>query len=283
MTQPPQQWPGGGFGPPQPPYGSARGPYGSPPGQPGHQGPVADNPYAGPVPYGGGHPSPPGGGGGGRRRRTGLIAGAAALALAVVAGGVWLAVGRDDDGAEPEAGPTPRQSASAGADTPSPDEAEDPQGSEDPEDPEASDSPEESPTPDEPDSGPTGTTLVGLWRSEEPGGGLLGLRDSPDTAKPRKISVSLLDDGRCTGVRRVIEPGRSYRIGLLCERTKKEIYGDLIFPGGDTLTITWDRGRSGKDTYKRFADWPQDGRDTGGSGGSGGTSDSEDTEGVEGV
>ncbi|QIB45530.1 hypothetical protein [Streptomyces aureoverticillatus] len=195
------------------------------------------------------------------------------LAMAVVAGGVWFAVGQgdDDESKKPEAKPSGTATADTEPrETPTPG----PETSDDPDDPDDNpyadpdDGTEESEEPS--GGGPTSTTLVGFWRSEKPGGGILGLRDSPDSTKPKKASVSLLDGGRCTGLRRVIEPGRSYRIGLLCERDKKEIYGDLIFPGGNTLTVTWDKGRTGKETYKRFLDWSEDGAGSGGTDGSGG-------------
>lgn len=310
MTQPPgrqpgqpqsQSWQGGGFGPPP----GARGPYAPPPqGSYGAQRPSADNPYAQPggqphaqpyaepgaqphaqpyadpgaqshthpnppPPYGGYPPQFPTPGDGGPKPKRWLAVTAAVAALAVIGGGVWFAVGKGDDDGESKQ-PAAKGSRSAGAE-PRPSEtpgAEEPDGAGESDDPYAG--PDSGESEDEPGGGPTGTTLVGFWRSEKPGGGILGLRDSPDTTKPKKASVSLLDGGRCTGLRRVIEAGRSYRIGLLCERDKKEIYGNLVFSGGDTLTVTWDQGRTGKETYKRFLDWSEDGAG-GGGGGSGGS------------
>ncbi|ARX83820.1 hypothetical protein SMD44_03249 [Streptomyces alboflavus] len=296
MTQPPgqrpgqpqsQPWQGGGFGPPPGPAPGTQGTYAPPPqGSCGAQQPAADNPYAQPgrqpathpnaQPSHGGYPphSPqfPTPDSGGPKRGRWLVVTAAVVALAVVGVGVWFAVGKGDDDGESKT-PAAKASRSAGAEprpseTPSAQESDDAGESDDPyADPDAGED------EDEPGGGPTGTTLVGLWRSEKPGGGILGLRDSPDTTKPKRASVSLLDEGRCSGLRRVIEPGRSYRIGLLCERDKKEIFGDLIFPGGDTLTVTWDKGRSGTETYKRFMDWSEDG--TGAGPGTGGDPGSE--------
>lgn len=283
MTQP---WQGGGFGPPP----DARGPYAPPPqGAYDTQRPSADNPYAQPQadayaqpqadpyaqpnaqpPYGGYPPQYPTPDGGGPKRRGWLVVTAAVAALAVIGGGVWFAVGKGDGDGEPKQ-PAAEADRSAGAE-PRPSEtprAEESDGAGESDDPYAD--PDSGEGEDEPGGGPTGTTLVGFWRSEKPGGGILGLRDSPDTTKPKKASVSLLDDGRCTGLRRVIEAGRSYRIGLLCERDKKEIYGNLVFSGGDTLTVTWDQGRTGKETYKRFLDWSEDGAGGGGDSGSGGS------------
>ncbi|GHC44638.1 hypothetical protein [Streptomyces flavofungini] len=304
MTQPPgqqpgqpQSWQGGGFGPPP----AAQGPYAPPRLRPyGAQQPSADNPYAQPgsqpnaqpggqpnaqpyaepgaqpyahpnpqPPYGGYPPQFPTLGDGGPKPKRWLAVTAAVAALAVIGGGVWFAVGKGDDGESKK--PAAKAGGTADAEprpsgTPS---AEESDGAGESDDPYAD--PDSGESEDEPGGGPTGTTLVGFWRSEKPGGGILGLRDSPDTTKPKKASVSLLDDGRCTGLRRVIEAGRSYRIGLLCERDKKEIYGNLVFSGGDTLTVTWDQGRTGKETYKRFLDWSEDGAGGGdaGSGGSG--------------
>ncbi|GGR78910.1 hypothetical protein GCM10010252_17000 [Streptomyces aureoverticillatus] len=296
MTQPPGQQPGqpqsrpwqggGGFGAPHGSYGAPQGPYAAPQGPYGAARPTADNPYAQPpqpghpvqpaqhIPqYGGGYPPPPPPP---PKRKTGLIVGAAVLAMAAVAGGVWLAVGQgDDESKKPEAKPSGSATADAEpreSPAPSPEESDDTD-----EDPYAD--PDDTEESEEPSGGPTGTTLVGFWRSEKPGGGILGLRESPDTTKPKKASVSLLDGGRCSGLRRVVEPGRTYRIGLICERDNKEIFGDLVFPGGDTLTVTWDKGKSGKETYKRFLDWSEDGAGDGGTDGSGGGGDT----GVEGV
>ncbi|MFH9067870.1 hypothetical protein [Streptomyces alboflavus] len=291
MTQPPgqqpgqpqsQSWQGGGFGPPP----AAQGPYALPPqGSYGAQQPSADNPYAQPgaqpythpnaqPPYGGYPPQFPTPDGGGPKSRRWLAVTAAVAALAVIGGGVWFAVGKgDDDGQSKKPAAEAGRTASAEprpSETPS---AEESDGAGESGDPYAD--PDDGESEDEPGGGPTGTTLVGFWRSEKPGGGILGLRDIPDTTQPKKASVSLLDGGRCSGLRRVIEPGRSYRIGLLCERDSKEIFGDLIFAGGDTLTVTWDKGRSGKETYKRFLDWSEDGAGSGGADGGDGDAGSE--------
>lgn len=294
MTQPPgqqpgqpQSWQGGGFGPPP----AAHGPYAPPSQGPyGTQQPSADNPYArtgGPQPYSLPNSQPPYRGygpqlptpdGGGPQRRRWLVVTAAVVALAVVGGGIWFAVGKGDDDGDPKK-PAAEADRAAGAEprpseTPSAEESdgtEESGGTGESDDPYAD--PDSGEDEDEPGDGPTGTTLVGLWRSEKPGGGILGLRDSPDTTMPKKASVSLLDDGRCSGLRRVVEPGRSYRIGLLCERDNEEIFGDLVFAGGDTLTVTWDKGRSGRETYKRFMDWSEDG--AGGGPGTGGDPGSE--------
>ncbi|WJV48429.1 hypothetical protein [Streptomyces flavofungini] len=310
MTQPPgqqpgqpqsqhQPWQGGGFGPPPGASPGAQGPYAPPPQGPyGAQQPAADNPYAqpgpqsqadpyaqpgGPQPYAQPNAQPPYGGyppqfpapdGGGPKRKRWLAVTAAVVALAVVGGGVWFAVGKGDDDGESKK-PAAKASGSAGAEprpseTPSAKESDGTGESDDPyADPDSEESEDEE--EDEPRGGPTGTTIVGFWRSEKPGGGILGLRDAPDSTRPKKASVSLFEGGRCSGLRRVVEPGRSYRIGLLCERGKKEIFGDLVFAGGDTLTVTWDKGKSGTETYKRFLDWSEDGAGGGGDSGSGGS------------
>ncbi|WP_156726687.1 hypothetical protein [Streptomyces apocyni] len=274
MTQPPEQPSsgGGGFGPPPGPYGT--------PGQGyGQQQPYGQQPYGPqqPPPYGTYPPTPPppygSSGSPGNGRKTGLVIGVAALALLavlVIGGGVWFAVGPGDDGsgksvAESSESPTPRTTPSPSLSVPEPDpEDDDPYG----------DEPDDGATQDDkPRPGITGTTLVGFWRSDT-GSGILGLRASPDSEKPTQPSVSLLAGGRCTGLRKVIEPGRSYRIGLICEKDKKEMYGNLVFTGGDTLTVTWEKGKTGTETFSRFLDYPEPSNSPG-NGGTGGSAGSD--------
>ncbi|MFP3992109.1 hypothetical protein U9R90_32485, partial [Streptomyces sp. E11-3] len=193
----------------------------------------------------------------GTKRRTGFVIGAAALAMLVIGGGVWFTVGPGDDGSESPVAqdsqsPSPSTTPSPSLSVPETDPEDDDPYGDDPDD-EPSDGATED---DKPRPGVTGTTIVGFWRSET-GSGILGLRESPDSKTPKKVSVSLLADGRCSGLRKVVEPGRSYRVGLICEKDKKEIFGNLVFTGGDTLTITWDKGKTGTETFRRFLDYPE--------------------------
>ncbi|MFI0505969.1 PQQ-binding-like beta-propeller repeat protein [Streptomyces albogriseolus] len=149
MTQPPNQPPQGGFGPPQdPPPGGGFGPpqtppppqgqpsgarqpgYGYPQQPPQQPGPYASGPYQQPGPYGQqayGYPqqpgfpgapgTPPGGGSRNPFKGKPLLIAAAAVAVALIVGGTVWAVSGDDDKKEPVARQTddPKPGKSSGA------------------------------------------------------------------------------------------------------------------------------------------------------------------------
>ncbi|WP_093765644.1 outer membrane protein assembly factor BamB family protein [Streptomyces sp. F-7] len=149
MTQPPNQPPQGGFGPPQdPPPGGGFGPpqtppppqgqpsgapqpgYGYPQQPPQQPGPYASGPYQQPGPYGQqgyGYPqqpgfpgapgTPPGGGSRNPFKGKPLLIAAAAVAVALIVGGTVWAVSGDDDKKEPVAQQTddPKPGKSGGA------------------------------------------------------------------------------------------------------------------------------------------------------------------------
>ncbi|MFI8433698.1 hypothetical protein ACIGJO_08105 [Streptomyces sp. NPDC079020] len=261
-SQPPAAPPQPGYGPPQPPQ----------PAQP-----VADNPYAQPVqpsqpvqpyaygqqqpaqppqqsPYGG-YPPPgqppqvlggPGGPGGPGKRRTGIIVAASVVALAVVAGGVWFAVGRgsDDDGKSPVA------KGSQGTSAPS----TGPSGTT----PTVQPPPEESETPVNPlVPEPTGTGLQAVWKASD--STMLALGDEY-ADEPSRINAVLSDGAgfECKGRWQKDGSGDFLEVALLCEQDGKRVeskdrVGNLN-QSGDTLTVKWNKGATGSETYERFRD-----------------------------
>ncbi|WP_032764333.1 hypothetical protein [Streptomyces sp. CNS654] len=275
----------------QPPMPQGQQPFGAPPPvppvppgppQPGYgapQQPVAGNPYAQPAQgaqpqgygHGGGQPSPygtPGTGGfppqpgtPAPRKRTGLIAVAAVLALAVIGGGVWFAVGRgsdsgSDDAKSPTSVGTPGATGSAGSTGETP-EATDPttSPSDEPSDEPSASPPARSDNPLVPQ--PTGTGLQAVWKT--PDSTMLGLGEAyPDEPARINAILSLRDGLECKGRWQEDESGEFLEMALLCEQdgarvASKDRVGNLR-QNGDTLTVTWKKGATGTDTFERFSD-----------------------------
>ncbi|MFJ3998939.1 hypothetical protein [Streptomyces parvus] len=270
----------------QPPMPQGQQPFGAPPPmppvppgppQPGYgapQQPVAGNPYAQPQGYGhgGGQPSPygtPGNGGfpppqpgtPAPRKRTGLIAIAAVLAVAVIGGGVWFAVGRgSDSGSDDAKSPTsvgnPGATGSAGSTGETP-EATDPTTapSDEPSDEPSASPPARSDNPLVPQ--PTGTGLQAVWKGSD--STMLGLGEAyPDEPARINAILSLRDGLECKGRWQEDESGDFLEMALLCEQdgvrvANKDRVGNLR-QNGDTLTVTWKKGATGTDTFERFSD-----------------------------
>ncbi|MGW6718878.1 hypothetical protein [Streptomyces sp. NPDC054995] len=266
-----------------------------PPGPPQQQ-PVAGNPYAQPVQggqpqgygYGDGRPSPygnaqppsygsggqapphgpygiPGAGAGGfpppgppaPRKRTGLIAVAAVLAVVVLGGGIWFAVGQgDDSGSDDAKSPTSVGTPSATGSGPGSDGSagESPEATDPAEEPSVS-PPARSDNPLVPQ--PTGTGLQAVWKM--PDSTMLGLGEAY-TDEPARINaiLSIRDGLECKGRWQEDESGDFLEMALLCEEdgvrvASKDRVGDLR-QNGDTLTVTWKKGATGTDTFERFSD-----------------------------
>ncbi|TYR49421.1 hypothetical protein [Streptomyces parvus] len=280
----------------QPPMPQGQQPFGAPPPmppvppgppQPGYgapQQPVAGNPYAQPPQgaqpqgygHGGGQPPPygtPGTGGfpppqpgtPAPRKRTGLIAIAAVLAVAVIGGGVWFAVGRgsdsgSDDAKSPTSVGTPGATGSAGSTGETP-EATDPTTapSDEPSDEPSASPPARSDNPLVPQ--PTGTGLQAVWKM--PDSTMLGLGEAY-TDEPARINaiLSIRDGLECKGRWQEDESGDFLEMALLCEQdgvrvASKDRVGNLR-QSGDTLTVTWKKGATGTDTFERFSDMNPD-------------------------
>ncbi|MFF9589273.1 hypothetical protein ACF1FX_08580 [Streptomyces sp. NPDC014646] len=235
-AQPGYAQPGG----PQPsPYGGYPPPHGPLPGGPGQA------PGPGQIPGQAPGPVPPGQTPGPGKRRTGLIVTAAVVALAVVAGGVWFAVGRGDD-----APPAAKESPSASPSGP---------GSGSEKLPTVQPPSEESQTPDRnpyvPE--PTGTGLQAVWKG--PASGMLALGDAY-VDEPARVNAILSDgDGfECKGRWQKDESGDFLEVALLCRQDgarveDKDRVGNLS-QNGDTLTVKWNRGATGSETFERFRD-----------------------------
>lgn len=247
QPQPPygegQQPPSGGqppYGPPQPGYGNPHG------GQP-----VPDNPYAAqqppppgppspygafpPPPQGPAAPPPPAGKG---KRRTGPVVGAALVALVLIGGGVWFALGTGDD--DDAKGPVAKVSPSATSPSPSATE----------------EAPEESPSPTGMPA-PTGTGLQAVWRASD--STMLGLGDAY-TDEPARINAVLsTGDGlECEGRWQEDESGDFLEVALLCKkdgvRVESEDRVGNLEQSGNTLTVEWAKGDTGTETFERFRD-----------------------------
>jgi hypothetical protein len=262
MSQPPgeqpqQPWPspqqplGAPSPPPVPPAASSQPDYGQPqvppPGRP-----AAGNPYAQPASPYGGYPPPhgplPGGPGqtpGPGKRRTGLIVTAAAVALVVVAGGVWFAVGQGGDDTEPSAG---KVSPSASVPSASP---SDPSPTAPPplQEPEAPDDPL---VPE-----PTGTGLQAVWKASD--SMMLAIGEAyPD--EPARINAILSDGSglECKGRWQKDESGGFPEVALLCEqdgvRVADQDRAGSLSQNGDTLTVRWNKGATGSESFERFRD-----------------------------
>ncbi|MFF0074696.1 hypothetical protein [Streptomyces sp. NPDC005494] len=272
MSQPPP-WP------PQQPYG-ARPPAQPPYGQPGtglgnpHGGqPVADNPYTAqqpPSPQYGTYPppqapgTPPQGPGvppqapgtfppgpgmppqAPRKRRTGLIVGAAAaVALVLIGGAVWFAVGTGD-GEDAEA---PVAKVSPSAVSPEPGGTD---GTE-----EGGETPDESPSVSAAPSA-TGTGLQAVWRATDSAMMLALGEEYLD--EPARINA-ILSDGKgleCEGRWQEDESGDFLEVALLCEQDgvrveDKDRVGNLE-QTGNTLSVAWNKGATGTEAYERFRD-----------------------------
>ncbi|MFG3406874.1 hypothetical protein [Streptomyces sp. NPDC048142] len=257
-AQPVQDTPpqGYGYGAQPTPYGSGQAPHG-----PYGNGQAPDGPYGngqGPHgPYGspGGFPSPQPGTPA-PRKRTALIAVAAVLAVAVIGGGVWFAVGRgsdsgSDDAKSPASVGTPSASGAEGSAGESPavtDPTTDPAG-----EPSAS-PPARSDNPFVPQ--PTGTGLQAVWKKRD--STMLALGDAY-TDEPARVNAILSDgDGFACKGRWQKDGSGGLEVGLLCEQDgarveSKDRFGELR-QNGDTLTVTWKKGATGADTFERFQD-----------------------------
>ncbi|MFD9287328.1 hypothetical protein ACFWBV_03250 [Streptomyces sp. NPDC060030] len=254
MTQPPP-WPPqqpSGAQPPVPPpaqspYVPSQAGYGNP-----HGGqPVPDNPYATgpqqpqqPSPYGA-HPLPPQYGPAGApppapgKRRTPLVVGAGLVALVLIGGGLWFALGADVD--EPAA-PVAKESPSVSA---SPD-------------------PDPGPTEDEPVEPstepavptPTGTGLQAVWQVS---GSTLGLGEEHLDEPARVNAILTTTDGLdCEGRWQKDESGDFLEMALLCKEdgvrvADKDRVGNLE-QNGNTLTVEWKKGATGTETFTRVRD-----------------------------
>ncbi|MFE4214711.1 hypothetical protein [Streptomyces sp. NPDC056844] len=257
--RPPAQQPAQPYAPPPPQQGQPAQPYepsqaGS--GNPYGGQPVADNPYATqqpaqpqqppqpppygaypPPPQGPGTPPPPAPG----KRRTPLIVGAALVALVLIGGGVWFALGTG--GEDDPKGPVAEGNASA-----SPSVSAAPSGSE--ETPEESPSPSVAPTP-------TGTGLQAVWRTS--GSTMLGLGEEYLDEPARINAVLTTADGLdCEGRWQKDESGDFLEMALLCKedgvRVKsKDRIGNLE-QTGDTLSVEWKKGATGTETFERARD-----------------------------
>ncbi|WP_050930763.1 hypothetical protein [Streptomyces xinghaiensis] len=181
------------------------------------------------------------------------------MALVVVVGVVWLAAGGDDDGSgDTVAAQTPSASAGetdAGAD---PTQAG----------PEPTPPPTPSETEPEPDSTgnpfvpkPTGTGLQAVWKASD--GPMLALGDAY-TNEPRRINAIYDDrDGlECKGRWQKAGAGDELVVVMLCEqdgeRVKSKDRHGRLSQSGDTLTVKWDQGANGTDTFERFRDMEED-------------------------
>ncbi|RPK93675.1 hypothetical protein EES46_05340 [Streptomyces sp. ADI98-10] len=240
---------------PHDPYGSGQAqhdPYGS--GQAYGSGQPPHGPYG--TPGAGGFP-PPQPGPPAPRKRTALVAVAAVLAVAVIGGGVWFAVGRgsdsgSDDAKSPTTVGTPSASGADGSTGESPevtDPTTDPAG-----EPSAS-PPARSDNPFVPQ--PTGTGLQAVWKM--PDSTMLGLGEAY-TDEPTRINAifSIRDGLECKGRWQEDESGDFLEMALLCEedgvRVKSKDRVGNLRQNGDTLTVTWKKGATGTDTFERFSD-----------------------------
>ncbi|MFE6697784.1 hypothetical protein [Streptomyces sp. NPDC057718] len=242
---------GYGYGGAQPsPYGNAQAPsYGSGGQAPPH------GPYGASGAFGAGgfpapQPGPPA-----PRKKTGLIAVAAVLAVVVIGGGIWFAVGQGDDGGSDDAkSPTPVGTPSATGSGPDGSAGESPEATDPTTAPSVS-PPARSDNPLVPQ--PTGTGLQAVWKM--PDSTMLGLGEAY-TDEPARINaiLSIRDGMECKGRWQEDESGDFLEMALLCEEdgvrvASKDRVGDLR-QNGDTLTVTWKKGATGTDTFERFSD-----------------------------
>ncbi|MCF3171557.1 hypothetical protein IPZ64_32435, partial [Streptomyces violaceoruber] len=187
------------------------------------------------------------------RKKTGLVVVAAVLALAVVGGGIWFAVGRgSDEGNDTAKPPAPVAAPSESGPGESPEPA-DP--TVDPEDEPSASPPARSDNPFVPR--PTGTGLQAVWKL--PDSTMLGLGDEY-ADQPARINAILSFRGglECKGRWQEDESGGFLEMALLCEEdgvrvTSKDRVGNLR-QNGDKLTVTWKKGATGTDTFERFGD-----------------------------
>ncbi|WP_272922907.1 MULTISPECIES: hypothetical protein [Streptomyces] len=178
---------------------------------------------------------------------------AAVLALAVVGGGIWFAVGRgNDDGSDTAKPPAPVAAPSESGPGESPEPA-DPTA--DPEDEPSASPPARSDNPFVPR--PTGTGLQAVWKL--PDSTMLGLGDE-FADQPARINAILSFRGglECKGRWQEDESGGFLEMALLCEedgvRVKSKDRVGNLRQIGDKLTVTWKKGATGTDTFERFGD-----------------------------
>lgn len=182
-----------------------------------------------PPPYGtpgtGGFP-PPQPGTPAPRKRTELIAVAAVLALAVIGGGVWFAVGRgsdsgSDDAKSPTSVGTPGATGSAGSTEETPEATDPADPTADPSDEPSASPPARSDNPLVPQ--PTGTGLQAVWKGSD--STMLVLGDEYADQPTRVNAVFTDSDGfECKG------------------RWQKDESGDFL------------KGATGAETFERFQD-----------------------------
>ncbi|MFH0242337.1 hypothetical protein ACGRHY_07810 [Streptomyces sp. HK10] len=272
MSQPPPgRPPHDGFGPPRYPDGQPPGqpppppPQGGPPQAPppGYGGPAA-YPWSGqpgytypqggqPNPYAAYPPPPQAGGGGGpkgAKGRVALIAGGAVVALALIGGGVHLAVGGDDGpGVAAAVSPSPSVSSGPAQETEEPVEPTPGEPSQDPLD-------DYEPTGEPAGEPPAGNDFRGQWQGE--GARTLTVGKAFESGEAEgKNSVSWIEfggDGICVGIGE--NQGRGYRMALKCGEGDDEEYiagtaGKTS--DGESIRIKWDDG-GGTDTLDWIGD-----------------------------
>ncbi|GAA3641578.1 hypothetical protein ACG5V6_00445 [Streptomyces chitinivorans] len=282
MSQPPPgQPPHDGFGPPQYPGGQPQQPRQPPPPPPqggppqapppGYGGPAAypqggqsgyaypqggqppQQPYGQPNPYAA-YPPPPQGAGGapkGAKGRVALIVGGAVVALALIGGGVYLAVGDDDGepGAAATVSPSPSASSEPSQEAEEPVEPTPEETAEDPlDDYEPTDEPAGEP--------PAGNDFRGQWQGE--GARTLTVGKAFESGEAEgKNSVSWIEfggDGICVGIGE--NQSRGYRMALKCGEGDDEEYiaGTASKTSdGESIEIKWDDG-GGTDTLDWIGD-----------------------------
>lgn len=245
QPQPQPQQPSHAPQPSQPPQAQQYQPYQQPPH---HASPYGG--YASPPPPPGPPVPVPASGAG--RRRAGLVAGGALVALVLVGGGVWFALG--DGGGDAKA---PTAHGSPGVSETGPGVTDEPTASEplvEGPSAEGSAGEESSSVPELPT--PTGTGLQAVWRA--PDSTMLALGDAYED-EPRRVNAVLSDGNgfECKG-RWQKDDGGGLVVALLCEQdgTKVEDKDRLgeIEQSGDTLTVTWKKGTTGTESFERFRD-----------------------------
>ncbi len=261
MTQPPGPPPQGGFGPPppngpppggqwQPPAGPpAQGSYGYPqsPEQPtlipGQQAPYGQQPYGAP----GGYPPPPPGGpsSGSGGKIAVIIAGAVAL-LALLAGGVYLAVGGHDGKNPVVAEPSASADPTAGTDT----------GGSSGGTTQPTDDPAADPTSDPFDTSgggsgdaPAGDDFRGQWTSD---GKVLTIGDKLEFGEHAgKFNLNWIElgggKGLCLGYGEM--QGHDLHLTVTCDGKDVSATARKI-SSGQGVTLSWDDGATDDLTYE---------------------------------
>ncbi|MEU9763698.1 hypothetical protein ACFYYY_17570 [Streptomyces sp. NPDC001834] len=176
------------------------------------------------------------------------------VAVAVVAGGVWFAVGRGDDAPtvakESQESQESQEGPSASPSGPSPGNEQLPTVRPPSE---GSQTPDRNPYVPE----PTGTGLQAVWKG--PDSVMLALGDAY-VDEPARVNAILSDgDGfECKGRWQKDESGDFLEVALLCRQDgarveDKDRVGNLS-QNGDTLTVKWNKGATGSETFTRFRD-----------------------------